>query len=297
MKKAFSLIEISVVILVIGILISGISSGVDLYNDYKIVSARNFTTNSKISRIPDIGFWMDTTRLKSIETASGSYDPKNGDKIKSWYSINFLNPEDKIIAIQTNASHQPTYLQNGRGGLPTILFEESTGGNFLSIPYDIMFSDPYFEIYVALKSNGVTSRDVPIASGQEWQNGWTVSLNGDANFYSLQTYKNGGWWQMYYPATPLIKKEELKLLRVIASDGILYVSDMKYSSGGNYNYTTGGWTHSSSPFLIGRQSVLSYQLHYFNGEISEIIYFRRNLNDSERLSVKEYFNDKYKINI
>jgi prepilin-type N-terminal cleavage/methylation domain-containing protein len=83
-NTAFSLVEISVVILVIGILISGISTGVDLYRDYKISSARNYTINSKVSRIRDIGFWLDTTRLKSLETASGSFDPINGDKIKNW---------------------------------------------------------------------------------------------------------------------------------------------------------------------------------------------------------------------
>ena len=42
-KSAFSLIEISVVILVIGILISGISQGIDLFTDYRFINAKNLT--------------------------------------------------------------------------------------------------------------------------------------------------------------------------------------------------------------------------------------------------------------
>jgi len=42
-KKTFSLIEISVVIVIIGILVSGVSSGIDLYSDFRITSARSLT--------------------------------------------------------------------------------------------------------------------------------------------------------------------------------------------------------------------------------------------------------------
>ena len=39
-KNAFSIIEISIVILVMGILISGVSRGIDLYQDYNLEVAR-----------------------------------------------------------------------------------------------------------------------------------------------------------------------------------------------------------------------------------------------------------------
>ncbi|NBX52845.1 MAG: prepilin-type N-terminal cleavage/methylation domain-containing protein, partial [Proteobacteria bacterium] len=53
-RQAFSLIEISVVILIVGILISGISRGADLYNDYKLSIARKLTQESPVSRVPDL---------------------------------------------------------------------------------------------------------------------------------------------------------------------------------------------------------------------------------------------------
>jgi prepilin-type N-terminal cleavage/methylation domain-containing protein len=53
-KLAFSLVEMSMVILIIGILIAGISGGADLYSDYRFVTAKNLTKNSRVWRIEDL---------------------------------------------------------------------------------------------------------------------------------------------------------------------------------------------------------------------------------------------------
>jgi prepilin-type N-terminal cleavage/methylation domain-containing protein len=57
-KKAFSLIEISVVILIIVILIYGVSVGVDLYQDFRLATARSLTLNSRVGRIEDLSLWV-----------------------------------------------------------------------------------------------------------------------------------------------------------------------------------------------------------------------------------------------
>jgi prepilin-type N-terminal cleavage/methylation domain-containing protein len=47
LNKGFSLIEMSVVILIIGILIAGISRGIDLYLDFKIQTAQKLRNEEK----------------------------------------------------------------------------------------------------------------------------------------------------------------------------------------------------------------------------------------------------------
>lgn len=49
-KKAFSLVEISIVILIVGILIVGISKGADLYQDYRLSYIQSLTRNSIVNR-------------------------------------------------------------------------------------------------------------------------------------------------------------------------------------------------------------------------------------------------------
>ncbi|MBM3590130.1 MAG: prepilin-type N-terminal cleavage/methylation domain-containing protein [Alphaproteobacteria bacterium] len=64
-RKAFSLIEISVVILIIGILIAGISQGIDLYNDFNLTKARNITKNSRVGRFQISNYGLKQ-RLKRV---------------------------------------------------------------------------------------------------------------------------------------------------------------------------------------------------------------------------------------
>lgn len=306
-NTAFSLVEISVVIIVIGILISGISSGIDLYQEYKITAARNYTINSKVSRIPDIGFWMDTTRLKSLETASGSFTPKNGDKIKNWYSYFSFKTRDQVevIANQDNASLQPIYIENGLGGLPSLWFEEhpTNGGKGLSIPSNQMFSsEKYAEYYFVAKGNGIIKTVDPIiGSYQVWCCGWSAAIHASP-YYAPRIYTwsylcSGGCYQAYeYSGAPSgYETNNLRLIRVIISGSSINVTSLT----DNISNGFGGNFNTSAPLNIGYQAMYygswSYTTEYFNGEISEIIYFTRNLNESERSKVNEYFKEKYKL--
>ena len=66
-KKAFSLVELSMVILIIGILIAGVSQGIDLYQDMRLATARSLTQNSRVNRIEDLTMWFEATSEKSFE--------------------------------------------------------------------------------------------------------------------------------------------------------------------------------------------------------------------------------------
>ena len=111
--KAFSLIEISVVIVIIGILIAGISSGIDLYQEYRSTVARSLTANSPLIRINDLAMWIDASSVESYQTS-----PKDGVKINLLKDIK--TSRDKINFTQSVVSKQPIYrnsLINGVGGI------------------------------------------------------------------------------------------------------------------------------------------------------------------------------------
>ena len=55
--KAFSLIELSVVILIIGILVAGVTSSSRSVKRMKILTAQNLTTSAPVSSIKDLIFW------------------------------------------------------------------------------------------------------------------------------------------------------------------------------------------------------------------------------------------------
>lgn len=110
-QKAFSLIEISMVILVIGILIAGISQGIDLYDDYRLNSAQNLTKNSQVNRIPDLEMWLETTSENSLATGTSTFtdnpNPVDQDSIGRWNNIN-----PNILPTARNHATQATSTNN-----------------------------------------------------------------------------------------------------------------------------------------------------------------------------------------
>lgn len=66
-KNAFSLIELSIVILIIGILVAGVTQSSRLIRQMKISSARSITNSSPVSSISNLAGWWETTLDSSLD--------------------------------------------------------------------------------------------------------------------------------------------------------------------------------------------------------------------------------------
>lgn len=128
-KKAFSLIEISIVILIVGILIAGISKGIDMVYDMRLVTARALTDKSPVGSIENLELWLETTLENSLATGTASFtdvkNPNDSDPIGRWNDINptLINPNNKNHAVQNTLSYQPLYIKDGINGLPALQFD------------------------------------------------------------------------------------------------------------------------------------------------------------------------------
>jgi prepilin-type N-terminal cleavage/methylation domain-containing protein len=113
LKRAFSLIELSIVTLVIGILIAGGMQGTSLYVKMKLATARSLTQSSPANGVSDLVLWLETTSEASFPTSLDDQSP-----VSTW---NDNNPQ------QTNKSNatasgtaRPLYVANGINGLPAL---------------------------------------------------------------------------------------------------------------------------------------------------------------------------------
>jgi prepilin-type N-terminal cleavage/methylation domain-containing protein len=121
-KKAFSLIEISVVILIIGMLIAGISQGIDLYQDSRLATARSLTLNSRVNRIEDLTMWFEATSEKSFEKPN----PNDGDRIALWKNINFkLSNRIDVLQTDLDSTKKPLYIRNAINNIPALRFDNA----------------------------------------------------------------------------------------------------------------------------------------------------------------------------
>ena len=123
-NKAFSLIELSIVVLIIGILISGVTQGSRLIKASKLQTAKTLTLSSDVNSIKDLAMWLETSLDNSVTIDSSS-------TVTRW---NDINPQSmsKINAYNTS-EYLPVYVENVINGLPVIKFS-GTEKNILVDP-------------------------------------------------------------------------------------------------------------------------------------------------------------------
>jgi len=129
MKKntAFSMIEISIVILIIGILVAGVTQSTRLVKQIKLATARSITKSSPVPSIKDLALWLETTADESfIEIQTD-----DEYRLTQWNDINPQNPV-KFFAIK-NASPAVTYTSEGINSIPSVKFtgDAGVGGYFI----------------------------------------------------------------------------------------------------------------------------------------------------------------------
>jgi len=297
-KKAFSLIEISVVIVIIGILIAGISNGIDLYSDFLLSKAKNLTTNSRVGRIPDLNLWLETTADKSFL----STEKYNDSTISKWNSLNFIS-STTISATQTSENIKPKYIANGLNGLPVIRFEgkDTSPANSYSdymvlLDEIIPYGDSDYSVFIVAKRTlNNTARNLVLCGGSIGATSSTPSMNafgfiGDVavNYWftnnSILYSADKSIISNNFYITEFFYDKNSDPTRSIYINGSKNMSDTKVSrvstKGNNY---------------IGRRS--DYTINYFDGDLAELIVYNRALLDSERRSVEEYLSKKWNIKI
>ena len=132
-SKAFSLIELSIVILIIGIIVAGITQSSRLVRQSKLKSAQNLTSSSPVASIRSVALWLETAQEASLPSALD-----DGANLLQW---NDSNPQtqSKFFAVPaagvtTSGAASITYETDGINGLPSIKFNgTNTTAGILSI--------------------------------------------------------------------------------------------------------------------------------------------------------------------
>lgn len=100
-SRAFTLIEIAVVILIIGILIAGVFAGNRIIAKSRLAAAESLAKSSPIIGIKDTALWLETSLSNSIDNSQTN----DGNPITSWYDQSASGAKPSIVAVGTG----PTY--------------------------------------------------------------------------------------------------------------------------------------------------------------------------------------------
>lgn len=291
MKKisAFSLIELSIAVLIIGILIAGITQSTRIVKEARLRSARTLTQASPTAGISDLMLWYET----SLETSFDSSEQSDGSTVSTWYDNN-KQANVKNNATQSTSGYKPLFKTNiFNSGIPAVRFDGTD--DYMSFDGSLLVGSNY-TIFVA-EQKRTTFASV---------NAFGSFIGGTTNATSQNLFFG------YYIDTTMRLTHFGTTLSYTSSSDLAYSSPQtrihsgRFSTSQGMNYYLNGSSKSSDSTAttaltsytgsaLGRRNGTSYT--YFNGDLAEIIIFTRALSTEERQSIEAYLGKKYGVSI
>lgn len=295
-KKAFSLFELAIVAVIIGLIIAGISQAGKMVTKSKIAAARSLT---KISPVKDIGglyLWYET----SLESSFLKDEQVEESLISTWKDISGQKVNPKNATQVLNSSKPKIYYNIFNKALPAIRFDGTDdvllfdGSALVETSYTIFVveqrrsNDPINPIFGG-SVNSPTGANLIFSYVRE-----NIS-DADAKAITLGHY-NG-------------EDDETKYIVGEYDEPVARIHSMVFSQSSKKSYWLNGGssadstqTTNSDPVsgytgsAIGR-AVIASSTYYLDGDIAELIFFNRALNTKERRDVEFYLSKKYGIDL
>jgi type II secretory pathway pseudopilin PulG len=304
LRSAFSLLEISIIFVIVGIILATIIRSSSIYTDYKLNTARSLTASSDVSSIQGLILWLDATAEKSFDSA----EREDRATIGTWYDINpTMNPNNN--AIQTNTGLKPLYVMDAINNLPALKFDGTN--DFLKLSSSEMVlsngapeTANNFTIFVVAKPDSVDVLASESTSGTIGTNnkeyllypqhgviypnisaagaGIAMGTNG------ISVYEHSS---SYLPAVLVYATTATK--PTIVEVDYTEKTPSLYVNGSLVRTTTKG----PISYIFPSFSIGGGTYGYYSGYIAEIIIYNRVLLNDERESVSKYLSKKWGIRL
>ncbi len=287
-KKAFSLIELSIVILIIGILVAGVMQASRIVTKSRILSARTLTISSPVASIKDLSLWLEPTLETSFYGVTNGYNLGDGESVSAWNDINPTVPY-KTNFSQSSSSARPTYKENGIGSLPSLYFNGSSNYMAASANAIISGSSQYTIIAVWQASNIAYGqiRTIFAQRGSSCANGYAGITTASFSLYGW----SGGCADTNSSLPIASGQNYASIYRVentTSNNVTLYSNGTKYGPVTKSLGTIGTALETDIGYGFGAGGA-----SYLQGFISEIIVYTRALTTEEMTYIRKYLSQKY----
>ena len=292
-KLGFSLIELSVVLLVIGFFIGLIAESSDILSESRLAAARSLTKTSPVTSNEGLILWLETTLSESFED-----ELKTGDLVSKW---NDLGPylEERNNALQSNGTYRPTFQENAINYIPAVRFDD-TDDHLIINDFELRDTGTgQYAIFIVARKNNLGTRGDLISYKNLGNDNFGFYIENDnLTHYHLELN------------TTLIHNNLAGTITLDDSFRIFtFIRDLNDNNIGYVNSALDLSTltpainlsdiDNDTPLFIGsNHEDLSYDpISSFGGDIAEIIIYNKYVKASTRENIEEYLSKKYAINI
>lgn len=276
--RAFSLIEISIVILIIGILIAGITQSSRLVTQAKVNTAKSMTQASPVSSVSGLSFWIESADILNFNA-----NIDDGDQVTTWKDIN------SQIGIKSNlatGNGTPLYTSDGINGIPAVTFAADSSLTSTGLPNIATGKVTIFAV--------VESTSESLAAGTIFSKGDNIALATTSDGWS---FSGGG--ATYTAAASNVSKVPYVVSFVFHNTSAAPSSAT--TSGYNFfNNGTAGFSGATTANLDALETdsfTLGAATGGFVGKVGEIIIYNRAVKKSERQDIEAYLGKKWGIDV
>jgi len=277
-NKAYSLIEISLVITIITVLIVGAFNGMEMVRKAKLVNAQNLTEQSIVPQIPNLITWYETSLPRSFL----ENQRQNNAKISVWNDIN-PNSQYANNATQPTLANQPTLIANRfNDALAGIFFD---GNDFLNFDGSKLINSGYSVFIVERRMAG--NQLATMVGGATTSPNSNLILSYRSNTVITQAhYANDIDIAVPGYSSPVTRIHSFFYNRTFGKK--YWLNGGINPDGASASQTTGVLAYNNA--WLGR-----YSNYFFYGDIAEIIFYNRSLKTEERVAVESYLSKKYNV--
>ena len=285
-KKAFTIIEISVLMLVISVMIVGVMTSKSMVTKSRLANAQSLTQQSYVNEISDdLIAWYET----SLEGSFNASEIKNdGSYITAWKDSNktVVTKNNATVTTPLNTANQPILVQNVfYNSIPGLRF---SGSQYLKFDGTKFAQNSYTIFLVEQRSSNKSENYFIGGSGSSSNSNLSMGYGTDTTI-SFSHYSNDFTRSIasYKPQTPIMHT-------FLFNDTI----GKRHSiNGGSIAINTPAQTTSITSFnlaMIGAYNP-SGTLKTYVGDLAEIIMFKRSLKTEEIKAIESYLGSKYGI--
>lgn len=286
-KKGFTLIELSVVVVIIGILVTGIMQGANMVQTSRLSSARAITAKSPIIDIEGLTAWYETSKLSSLELG----ETINESEISKWFDG---TPGSTIGLLKENelsktANTDIIYENNGINKIPSLNFSNSGNITLANLYQGPSSQSTVFLVFRPLASPNATEQilfDADTTATNPSSIGIkndAICLNADSGSVCTATASNAAEFS--------VNKDYIVSAYFNGTSSRAFVNDPTNQAGAT-DINPG--SNELDGLTIGTNKSGTSA---FIGLISEVIIYNRPLKLQERKDVMTYLSKKYKVTL
>ncbi len=283
-KKAFSLVELSMVIIVIGLLISGVTAGGSLVKNSRISSARSITLSSQIVTIPGMVLWLENSAKDSFSASQIN----GGAQITNWYN---REPSNYLVKnnLTTTASNNVLYQDTSTNNIPAVNMNVTGNMTLANFAGSTLATST---VVIVFKPTSQTSGTAMVIADSGASANTTCSIGIKNNAVSLNAGNAVDSSTTTNPASFTMGNSYILMVYFNGANSKVFANNI--TEVGGAGAILGAGTNALDGLTIGANKSGANGIA---AEISEVIVYNRVLKDTEKNDVMGYLSKKYKISV